>query len=147
MPGPTGERNTYTLLPRAAILGIAAADADRLFQLAHILAAGARAVWPDSERTRRLHASLPHDVQSHLQLAIDVHVASFEAVLVHGDPALVREWSRLLARRKGPIVSLHACASGERTLGAIALERLMRERTLSVNTAAAGGNASLMTIG
>jgi RHH-type proline utilization regulon transcriptional repressor/proline dehydrogenase/delta 1-pyrroline-5-carboxylate dehydrogenase len=27
------------------------------------------------------------------------------------------------------------------------LERLMVERTLSVNTAAAGGNASLMTIG
>ena len=31
--------------------------------------------------------------------------------------------------------------------GAFAIERLLVERTLSVNTAAAGGNASLMTIG
>jgi RHH-type proline utilization regulon transcriptional repressor/proline dehydrogenase/delta 1-pyrroline-5-carboxylate dehydrogenase len=30
---------------------------------------------------------------------------------------------------------------------AIALESLLLERSLSVNTAAAGGNASLMTIG
>jgi RHH-type proline utilization regulon transcriptional repressor/proline dehydrogenase/delta 1-pyrroline-5-carboxylate dehydrogenase len=146
LPGPTGERNIWTLLPRDAILGIAADDADRLFQLAHILAAGSRAVWPDSERTRRLHARLPRDVQSHLRIAIDVHAASFDFVLVHGDPALVREWSRLLARRKGPIVALQACANGERTLGALALERLMVERMLSVNTTAAGGNASLMTI-
>jgi RHH-type proline utilization regulon transcriptional repressor/proline dehydrogenase/delta 1-pyrroline-5-carboxylate dehydrogenase len=29
----------------------------------------------------------------------------------------------------------------------LALERLLIERSLSVNTAAAGGNASLMTIG
>ena len=30
---------------------------------------------------------------------------------------------------------------------AIALERLVHERSLSINTAAAGGNATLMTIG
>ena len=38
-----------------------------------------------------------------------------------------------------------AVAPGDFT--AIAFERLLLERSLSINTAAAGGNASLMTIG
>jgi RHH-type proline utilization regulon transcriptional repressor/proline dehydrogenase/delta 1-pyrroline-5-carboxylate dehydrogenase len=41
------------------------------------------------------------------------------------------------------IVSITALAPGDH---AIALERLVQERVLSVNTAAAGGNASLMTM-
>ncbi|MEA7187984.1 hypothetical protein ONJ45_27175, partial [Salmonella enterica subsp. enterica serovar Virginia] len=42
------------------------------------------------------------------------------------------------------IVSVQGFARGESN---ILLERLYIERSLSVNTAAAGGNASLMTIG
>ncbi|HRO60394.1 MAG TPA: hypothetical protein PK177_14710, partial [Burkholderiaceae bacterium] len=38
LPGPTGERNTYSLLPRATVLCAADDDGDRLFQLAHVLA-------------------------------------------------------------------------------------------------------------
>jgi RHH-type proline utilization regulon transcriptional repressor/proline dehydrogenase/delta 1-pyrroline-5-carboxylate dehydrogenase len=41
-------------------------------------------------------------------------------------------------------LSVHGLSKGET---GIALERLVIERALSVNTAAAGGNASLMTIG
>ena len=44
----------------------------------------------------------------------------------------------------GPIVGVRGCAPGERD---IPLEALVVERAVSVNTAAAGGNASLMTIG
>ncbi|MMZ71819.1 Bifunctional protein PutA [compost metagenome] len=49
-----------------------------------------------------------------------------------------------VAKRAGAIVGVHGLSSGETS---IALERLVIERALSVNTAAAGGNASLMTIG
>jgi RHH-type proline utilization regulon transcriptional repressor/proline dehydrogenase/delta 1-pyrroline-5-carboxylate dehydrogenase len=49
-----------------------------------------------------------------------------------------------LAQRSGPIVLLHAFDPGD---AQIPLERLVVERSLSVNTAAAGGNASLMAIG
>ena len=49
-----------------------------------------------------------------------------------------------LAHRPGPIVGVIGMARGET---AIPLERLLIERAISVNTAAAGGNASLMTIG
>jgi len=41
-------------------------------------------------------------------------------------------------------VGVHGLSRGDHQ---IALERLVIERAVSVNTAAAGGNASLMTIG
>jgi RHH-type proline utilization regulon transcriptional repressor/proline dehydrogenase/delta 1-pyrroline-5-carboxylate dehydrogenase len=50
---------------------------------------------------------------------------------------------RALARRPGPIVGLTGLRSGEHE---VPLARLLTERSLSVNTAAAGGNASLMTL-
>jgi RHH-type proline utilization regulon transcriptional repressor/proline dehydrogenase/delta 1-pyrroline-5-carboxylate dehydrogenase len=59
----------------------------------------------------------------------------------------VRDWSRKLAASPGAVVTLHACAPGERTPCAYPLESLVVERSVSVNTAAAGGNASLMTLG
>ena len=49
-----------------------------------------------------------------------------------------------IAARPGPIVGVTALALGDT---AIPLERLVVERSLSINTAAAGGNASLMTMG
>jgi RHH-type transcriptional regulator, proline utilization regulon repressor / proline dehydrogenase / delta 1-pyrroline-5-carboxylate dehydrogenase len=51
---------------------------------------------------------------------------------------------RHVAQRPGPIVGVRGFAPGD---VAIPLEALVLERALSVNTAAAGGNASLMTIG
>ena len=51
---------------------------------------------------------------------------------------------RSLAQRAGPIVGVTALPPGAVD---VPLERLLIERALSVNTAAAGGNASLMTIG
>ena len=52
--------------------------------------------------------------------------------------------SQRLAERAGPIVGVSSSPVGST---AVALERLVVERALSINTAAAGGNASLMTIG
>ena len=48
------------------------------------------------------------------------------------------------AARNGAIIGVHGLHRGETD---IPLERLLIEHALSVNTAAAGGNASLMTIG
>jgi RHH-type proline utilization regulon transcriptional repressor/proline dehydrogenase/delta 1-pyrroline-5-carboxylate dehydrogenase len=55
----------------------------------------------------------------------------------------------VLARRDGPIVPIHGVARGALATGDADyhLEWLLRERVISVNTTAAGGNASLMTIG
>lgn len=66
------------------------------------------------------------------------------AVLHHGSPESLRSLCEQIARRPGPIVAVTALQPGSTE---VPLERLVIERALSVNTAAAGGNASLMTIG
>jgi len=144
--GPTGERNVYTLLPREAVLSLATDDADRLVQLAAVLSVGSTAVWPATGPAATLYASLPLEVQQAIATAQDwtAPTVHFDAVLHHGDAASLQQALQVLARRDGAIVSLRAYAPGD---AAIALESLVVERALSVNTAAAGGNASLMTIG
>jgi RHH-type proline utilization regulon transcriptional repressor/proline dehydrogenase/delta 1-pyrroline-5-carboxylate dehydrogenase len=69
---------------------------------------------------------------------------AIEAVMCHGSAAQVQSVLARLAERAGPILPLDAYAPGDRD---IRVERLFVERVISVNTAAAGGNASLMTIG
>jgi RHH-type proline utilization regulon transcriptional repressor/proline dehydrogenase/delta 1-pyrroline-5-carboxylate dehydrogenase len=68
----------------------------------------------------------------------------FDAVLHHRDSEQLRALCQQVAKRAGAIVGVQGLFQGETN---IALERLVIERALSVNTAAAGGNASLMTIG
>ena len=59
LPGPTGERNTYTLVPREAVLCIADTRADLLAQLATVLAAGSRAIWLQVRPAIELWEGLP----------------------------------------------------------------------------------------
>ena len=147
LPGPTGERNTYTLLPRDALLCLADAEDDRLFQLAVALAVGSRAVWLADRATRALFERLPAAVRARISLVADERAAEFGAVLMHGGAEQIAEGSRRLAQRDGPIIGLVANSAGMHDAAAFPLDRLYVEHTLSVNTAAAGGNASLMTIG
>ena len=139
LPGPTGESNLYALQPREAVLCLAEHDDDRLLQLAAVLAVGGLALWPAGDV-----ALLPAALQARVRQVPDWRTAAFDAVLLHGDAPRRLEVAALLARRPGPIVPLHAFDTGEMR---IALERLVVERSLSINTAAAGGNASLMAIG
>ena len=148
LTGPTGEANLYGVLPREAVLCIAPAtaegDADRLLQLAAVLAVGSRALWPGEAQA--LWARMPAAVKERVTLAQDWRADSvhFDAVLHHGQPAVLADLLKALAARPGAIVGVTAMASGD---SAVPLARLVIERSLSVNTAAAGGNASLMTIG
>jgi RHH-type proline utilization regulon transcriptional repressor/proline dehydrogenase/delta 1-pyrroline-5-carboxylate dehydrogenase len=146
LPGPTGERNTYTLLPRDGVLCLARDESDLLLELAAALAVGAPALWPDDAARRALLARLPRAVQSRVRLVADWTApdCAFDAVLHHGDSDQLRTVCQQIAGRTGAIVGVQGLAHGEPD---VALERLVIERSLSVNTAAAGGNASLMTIG
>ncbi|MBK9136038.1 MAG: trifunctional transcriptional regulator/proline dehydrogenase/L-glutamate gamma-semialdehyde dehydrogenase [Betaproteobacteria bacterium] len=148
LPGPTGEANAYALQPREAVLCLTddhpGADADRLAQLAAVLAVGSHAVWPASARA--LFDRLPADVREHVSIAQDWMSAgvAFDAVLHHGEPSSWLHTAAEVAARPGPIVGVTGLQPGE---GRVPLERLVLERSVSINTAAAGGNASLMTIG
>jgi RHH-type proline utilization regulon transcriptional repressor/proline dehydrogenase/delta 1-pyrroline-5-carboxylate dehydrogenase len=144
LAGPTGQADFYALRPRDAVLCLATDDADRLVQLAAVLAVGASAVWRPADGA--LRARLPAAVAERIVLAQDWTRAGMpiDAVLHHGDADALRAVCAALAAQPGPIVGVEALAPGE---DAVTLSRLVVERSLSVNTAAAGGNASLMTIG
>ena len=148
LAGPTGEANLYTVRARGHVLGLAApgvaGDADRLAQLAAALAVGAQLVWPADAQP--LAERLPADVREHVTLAHDWTrpATPVDVVVHHGDAASLRRVAAMLSARPGPLVGLVGLASGDPR---VPLERLVCERALSVNTAAAGGNASLMTIG
>lgn len=76
----------------------------------------------------------PRACQSRCAASIALHA---------GDAASLRDVQATLAARAGAIVGVTAARAAD---GEVALERLVVERSISVNTAAAGGNASLMTI-
>ena len=146
LPGPTGERNTWTLVPRERVLCVADNESDLLTQLSAVMAVGSEVLWQDAPLQRELVKSLPKAVSERIHFAKPETLmnAFFDAVIYHGDSDQLRELCELVAARDGAIVSVQGFARGETNL---LLERLYHERSLSVNTAAAGGNASLMTIG
>ncbi len=146
LTGPTGEANLYAVLPRDEVLCLAppgpAGDAARLTQLAAVLAVGSRAVWRADART--LWERLPADARERVALAQDWagDAVRFDAVLHAGSAGSLGSVLATLATRRGAIVGVTQVGAA-----GVPLERLVIERSLSVNTAAAGGNASLMTIG
>jgi RHH-type proline utilization regulon transcriptional repressor/proline dehydrogenase/delta 1-pyrroline-5-carboxylate dehydrogenase len=144
LSGPTGEANLYAVLPRDAVLCLAEDDAALLRQLAAVLVVGSRAVWP-ATGPQALHARLPEAVRERISLAQDWRAAGvhFDAALHTGNAESLQALRSALAERPGPIVGVTVVRKDRDP----PLERLVNERSLSINTAAAGGNASLMTIG
>jgi RHH-type transcriptional regulator, proline utilization regulon repressor / proline dehydrogenase / delta 1-pyrroline-5-carboxylate dehydrogenase len=122
LPGPVGERNLYSLAPRGAVLCLSKTPEGREAQRAAVLASGNRAVF-----------GLGDD---------------FDAALLEGDASDVLRINAMLAGRPGPIIALHALSPAETAAGeGYNPAWLLTERVISTNTAAAGGNASLMALG
>ncbi|TCW00060.1 trifunctional transcriptional regulator/proline dehydrogenase/L-glutamate gamma-semialdehyde dehydrogenase [Biostraticola tofi] len=145
LKGPTGEHNSYRLLGRQHILCLADEESDLLVQLAAVLSTGAGVLWLEAPSSRSLFADLPQAVQQKIDFVADIGaITSVDAVLFHGDADQLLGLCQTMAERPGPIILVQGYERGDRH---ILLERLLLERAVSVNTAAAGGNASLMTIG
>jgi RHH-type proline utilization regulon transcriptional repressor/proline dehydrogenase/delta 1-pyrroline-5-carboxylate dehydrogenase len=138
--GPVGEDNRLRFLPRGTVLGIASSIHGALHQFGAALATGNRFLLHDNEATKRLLDHLPKALRARIASTAAWEAKNFDAVLVC-DEARGREIAETLARCPGPIVPV---LSGDPDYH---LHMLVKERTVSINTAAAGGNASLMTIG
>jgi len=138
LQGPVGERNLYALHPRGAILMLPATREGLLDQMAVILATGNRGVLEGMA----LPADLPLAVASRFSNDLAAPVA---AALVEGKADKIAATAQALAERPGPIVPLHAAPMGRAGCYPVAL--LLEEVSTSINTTAAGGNASLMMIG
>jgi RHH-type proline utilization regulon transcriptional repressor/proline dehydrogenase/delta 1-pyrroline-5-carboxylate dehydrogenase len=152
LPGPTGEQNTYELRPRGDVLCHAQTRLGALVQLGATLATGNVACFAETTAASTLAAQLPPAILARVRLVRDIAEGStecFEAALFEGAFPAAAAWSRQLALRDGPILKPQ-CATPDEIADGTAdyvLERLVTERSISVNTAAAGGNATLMTIG
>ena len=145
LPGPTGESNLYSLLAKRSVLCLTGPHEDnkddRLVQLAAVLAVGARAIWPAGEE--KLFNALPKSVQKEITLVADFSHINVDTALVHGSPTFCIQVAEDLALRDGPIVTLSALAPGEKS---VPFWSLLMEHCVSINTSAAGGNASLMSL-
>ncbi|TWI62870.1 L-proline dehydrogenase /delta-1-pyrroline-5-carboxylate dehydrogenase [Pseudoduganella lurida] len=142
LPGPTGERNTLRHAPRGTVACFANSQEVLLNQLAAVLATGNRAIVV-AHSSALVPADLPAAVRDRMQVVGDLAALKdgFQIALV--EPALAAQLRVPLAERDGAIVSLVETTAD----AAIPLWRLIAERALCVNTTAAGGNASLMTLG
>ncbi|APX62647.1 trifunctional transcriptional regulator/proline dehydrogenase/L-glutamate gamma-semialdehyde dehydrogenase [Acinetobacter schindleri] len=144
LQGPTGEENQYMILPRESVLSLATNDADQIQQLLAILSVGSRpAVLADNTFILKHLQSMPAKVVKAIKVIKDMESGDFEAVLQHGDASALIDLQQRIATRQGPIVGITHLSSGNYE---IPVERFVIERAISINTAAAGGNASLMTM-
>ena len=154
LPGPTGESNRYQLLPRGAVWAVPQTPVGLLHQVAAALASGNPCCMetPASDSAlARVLAALPAEVKRLVQcrsaeeLQNDEHLS---AMLFEGDGDALQALSPKVAQRTGAIVRIESLSPAQLAGGAhYDLGALMHEQSISTNTAAAGGNAQLMTMG
>ncbi len=143
LPAPTGEVDIHALLPRGRVLCIAPDFARLAAQLVAVVASGNHACVADTPVTRHALANLPVSLARRVDWIANMEIAHADAVLFANDADQLGDLLRKLAAREGPLVACHVPDTTDR----YAIERLLVERVVSINTSAAGGNASLMMIG
>jgi RHH-type proline utilization regulon transcriptional repressor/proline dehydrogenase/delta 1-pyrroline-5-carboxylate dehydrogenase len=150
LPGPVGEANAYSLRPRGVVLCVSSTGFGVMAQIGAALATGngARVFAPPA--LRGMVDALPAELRPSVAVAGNRDAAGCAAVLFEGDDGgALREICREVAALPGPIRPVFAAAPGALRAGDCdyPLEFLLEELSVSTNTAAAGGNASLMAIG
>ncbi|MGI5308993.1 bifunctional proline dehydrogenase/L-glutamate gamma-semialdehyde dehydrogenase PutA [Rheinheimera sp. WS51] len=156
LPGPTGESNQLVLDPRGTVALIRDETSSFQYWLLAIITALAtgNAVITAVEEQDLLEAEacIKALVQAGMpvNLVAAVRIDCLTTLLAHVDlaGAMVEVSSavkplcaELLASREGAILPLITAPPGQRLL-----QRLVTEKTITINTTAAGGNASLMTM-
>ncbi|UIJ46654.1 trifunctional transcriptional regulator/proline dehydrogenase/L-glutamate gamma-semialdehyde dehydrogenase [Sphingomonas cannabina] len=138
LPGPVGERNLYALHPRGRILLLPETRTGLIAQLAAGLASGNDLV---VQADPAIRPALPPTLVPRVRWVEDWTAAGpFAGALIEGDAERVRALHQAIAALPGPIVLTQAGTAGYR------LDWLVEEVSTSINTTAAGGNASLMAM-
>jgi RHH-type proline utilization regulon transcriptional repressor/proline dehydrogenase/delta 1-pyrroline-5-carboxylate dehydrogenase len=116
-----------------------------IVQTASALATGNRALLRGAFAAP-LAASLPEPLRDRVAIATAAH--RVDAALTDREGAALVAFAGEIARRDGPIASVFRMTAEAIQRGEPApLDFLLNERSVCINTTAAGGNASLMTIG
>ena len=154
LPGPTGESNRYQLLPRGAVWAMAQTVPGLLHQIAAALASG-NPCWLEAPAAQspvaQALAALPPDVLAFVQQRSAEQLLaekSISALLFEGDGDALQVLAPRIAERAGALVRIESLSSAQLAAGeSYDVSALMHEQSISTNTAAAGGNAQLMTMG
>ncbi len=144
LPGPTGENNVLSYVPRGTILCLGPTAKLAMAQALAALNEGNRVVLvsPDGEKATvaAKETGLPIiGINGAIAPSSLAFVSRFAAVVCNGDETLLRAYRCALAEREGPIIPLiteYDCAA-----------RFVLERHVCTDTTAAGGNASLLANG
>jgi RHH-type proline utilization regulon transcriptional repressor/proline dehydrogenase/delta 1-pyrroline-5-carboxylate dehydrogenase len=141
LSGYVGESNELRLRPRGVLRATARSAAALLAQLAAALATGNTLSVDQSELAAALRAALPEA----LRATLAEQALHYEAVLVDASeaqlhPQWLRQLCQQLAAAEGAIVQVVVANED------YALERLMVEQSVSINTAAVGGDTRLLAL-
>jgi len=150
LAGPVGERNTYVIQPRGTVASLAQTETGLLLQIGAALATGNKVLIQATPALKKLATRLPTALKGWASVVEDWTTAGpVAAVLFEGDSDALKAVNQQAAALPGPIVPVYGVDRDSLAGGTedYPLEWLVSERSISTNTAAAGGNASLMTIG
>jgi RHH-type proline utilization regulon transcriptional repressor/proline dehydrogenase/delta 1-pyrroline-5-carboxylate dehydrogenase len=140
LPGPTGEADTLMLAPRGRVLCLGSDAETLLAQAIHALAAGnaVLAVMPGAPGTLQslIGKGLPIAAIDGTPDAADLQALDIDVVAFSGQADTARSIRQALAEKNGPIVPL--------VTEVLYPAAYAHERSVCVDTTAAGGNASLL---
>jgi RHH-type proline utilization regulon transcriptional repressor/proline dehydrogenase/delta 1-pyrroline-5-carboxylate dehydrogenase len=150
LEGPVGEENVYRLHPRGRIFLSPQTRAGLFRQLADVLATGNTAAIDVASGLVDDLADAPAIVRSRVEwVARPDDAGPLAGALVEGDSERVKTVLAGLAALDGAVIPAQAATTAElnETPSPYDARLLVEEIATSTNTTAAGGNASLMTIG
>ncbi|MFD1704814.1 bifunctional proline dehydrogenase/L-glutamate gamma-semialdehyde dehydrogenase PutA [Methylopila henanensis] len=145
LPGPVGDRNRYALAACGRVLTRAEEEMQQLAQVAAVMAAGGVAIVEAGSPAAARLSRLPDGLAPRVRIVEDWREAGIAAALFQGGDDALTDLQRELSELPGGVTTVHVAkaAPDDRELR-YDVTALLRERSVSINTAAAGGNAELM---
>jgi RHH-type transcriptional regulator, proline utilization regulon repressor / proline dehydrogenase / delta 1-pyrroline-5-carboxylate dehydrogenase len=145
LPGPVGEENIYRLRPRGLVLCSVETQEAAILAFFSALVTGNRAAL-GGRAGPALFQALPDALRR--QATMDEEAGPVDAVLTDAEGEELLRLLQETAARTGPLISVYALAPRRLAEGELwPLDFLASEQSIAINTTAAGGNASLMSIG
>ena len=141
LPGPVGELNLYRLGARGNVLCMAQTRTGLYDQISLALAGGNTAALMADATVLAAIATLPPSLGQYVRPVSSARSLECSILLGEADNEAFCATRTLLAAGNGPIVTAYIT---ENALPPV--EAVLEEQSRSINTTAAGGNASLMTL-
>ncbi|MCV2528589.1 MAG: trifunctional transcriptional regulator/proline dehydrogenase/L-glutamate gamma-semialdehyde dehydrogenase [Candidatus Lightella neohaematopini] len=147
LEGPTGELNKYKLLPRKYILCVADQEIDLVVQLIAVFCIGSYPVLISNlQSCSKILKILPELIKNTILVINDWSSKSIiiDTIIIHSDNKGLNRLIKFIksSTDEEPLINIQNYNFGDHK---ISLERLLLERTISVNTTAIGGNTTLIT--